>query len=100
KAMALTGLAKYDDAKAAITSARSNLTHATASSASKLDDLELEISLVQEKLSETGGDDALERYDALYRNHLTAERWQDAVKNRSESALLANQLGRTDLFRQ
>jgi len=47
KAQALTNLAKYDDAKAAITDARSYLTNATASQASELDELELHISSLQ-----------------------------------------------------
>jgi hypothetical protein len=46
------------------------------------------------------GTDALERLDALCRTYLVQERWQDAVQNRGRSAMLARQLGRTDLFRQ
>src|SRR5271166_624807 len=46
------------------------------------------------------GTDVLERLDALYRTYLVQERWQDAVQNRGRSAMLARQLGRTDLFCQ
>jgi tetratricopeptide (TPR) repeat protein len=97
KAGALTNLARYDEAKTAITSARSNLTNARDSEALKLDVLEAQISAVDDRMSQTV---SLEWLDALYQTCLTKRQWEDAVMVRMNSANIAYQRGRIDLFRQ
>ena len=44
--------------------------------------------------------DALEKSDARYQSYLIQGRWLEAVQNRRQSAMAADQLGRTDLFCQ